>query len=162
MALFPGLPRWAGTRKVKPIWILLKQETVSGSGFSWAIYKSAPCCRQITMPPDHSVFFTDRMPFLPPNQQHQITDRNWSWKLFVRLDWIFMSKHGHYWLLFVGNNCSCNLVLKMNSGEIILRQHIIEAQCHFCICDIGPFTLGMKAQLLYSDFLMRDGEKKHH
>ena len=28
-ALFPGLPRWAGTRKVKPIWILLKQETVS-------------------------------------------------------------------------------------------------------------------------------------
>jgi len=34
MALCPGLPRWAGTRKVKPIWILLKQETVSGSGIS--------------------------------------------------------------------------------------------------------------------------------
>ena len=33
-ALFPGLPRWASTRKVKPIWILLKQETVSGSGIS--------------------------------------------------------------------------------------------------------------------------------
>jgi len=30
-ALFPGLPGW----KVKPIWILLKQETVSGSGISW-------------------------------------------------------------------------------------------------------------------------------
>ena len=26
-ALFPGLPGWAGTRKVKPIWILLKQES---------------------------------------------------------------------------------------------------------------------------------------
>ena len=26
---FPGLPRWAGTRKKKPIWILLKQETVA-------------------------------------------------------------------------------------------------------------------------------------
>ena len=26
-ALFPGLPRWAGTRKVKPICILLKQES---------------------------------------------------------------------------------------------------------------------------------------
>jgi len=26
--LCPGLPWWAGTRKVKPIWILLKQETV--------------------------------------------------------------------------------------------------------------------------------------
>ena len=35
-ALCPGLPGWAGTRKVKPIWILLKQETVSGSGISWA------------------------------------------------------------------------------------------------------------------------------
>jgi len=29
---FSGPPRSAGTRKVKPIWILLKQETVSGSG----------------------------------------------------------------------------------------------------------------------------------
>ena len=34
-ALCPELPRWAGTRKVKPIWILLKQATVSGSGISW-------------------------------------------------------------------------------------------------------------------------------
>ena len=33
-ALCPGLPGCAGTRKVKPIWILLKQETVSGSGIS--------------------------------------------------------------------------------------------------------------------------------
>ena len=58
MALFPGLPGWAGTRKVKPIWILLKQETVSSSGISWAICKSAPRSRQITMPtPHHSVFY---------------------------------------------------------------------------------------------------------
>ena len=50
------MSRWAGTRKVKPIWILLKQETVSGSGVSWAICKSAPCSRQITTPaPHHSV-----------------------------------------------------------------------------------------------------------
>ena len=54
-ALFPGLPGWAGTRKVKPIWILLKQEIVSGSGISWAICKSAPRSRQITtLAPDHS------------------------------------------------------------------------------------------------------------
>jgi len=32
----------AGTRKVKPIWILLKQETVSGSGIGWDMCKSAP------------------------------------------------------------------------------------------------------------------------
>ena len=44
-------------QKGKPIWILLKQETVSGSGICWAICKSAPHSRQITMPaPHHSVF----------------------------------------------------------------------------------------------------------
>ena len=54
---FPGLPRWARTRKEKPIWILLKQETVSSSGISWAVCKSAPRSRQITTPaPHHSVF----------------------------------------------------------------------------------------------------------
>ena len=68
----PGLPGWACTRKVKPIWILLKQDTVSGSGINWAICKSASRSRQITMPvPHHSSFFTGRMPFLPPNQQRQ-------------------------------------------------------------------------------------------
>ena len=58
MALCPGLPGWAGTRKVKPIWILLKQETVSGSGIGWDTCKSAPRSRQITTPaPHHSVFY---------------------------------------------------------------------------------------------------------
>jgi len=58
MAFCPGLPGWAGTRKVKPIWILLKQETVSGNGISWAICKSAPRSRLITTPaPHHSVFY---------------------------------------------------------------------------------------------------------
>ena len=58
MALFPGLPRWAGTRMVKPIWILLKQETVSGSGIRWAICNSALSSRQTTTPAPHlSVFY---------------------------------------------------------------------------------------------------------
>jgi len=67
-AHFPGLPRWAGTRKVKPIWILLKQETVSGSGISWAMCKSAPRSRQITMPAPHrSVFYRpDALPATQP------------------------------------------------------------------------------------------------
>ena len=66
-ALFPRLPRWAGNRKVKPIWILLKQETVSGSGISWAICKSAPSSRHVTMPaPYHSVFY--RLDALPAAQ----------------------------------------------------------------------------------------------
>ena len=67
-ALCPGLPRSAGTRKVKPVWILLKQQTVSGSGISSAICKSAPCCRQKTTPAtNHSVFFRpDALPATQP------------------------------------------------------------------------------------------------
>jgi len=68
MALCPGLPGWAGTRMVKPIWILLEQETVSGSGINWAICKSAPRFRQITTPaPQHSVFYRpDALPVAQP------------------------------------------------------------------------------------------------
>ena len=74
-ALCLGLPKWAGTRKVKPICILLKQETVNGSGISWTI------CKSLNLTPDRqphqhliTQFFTGRMPFLPPNQQHQSTE----------------------------------------------------------------------------------------
>ena len=73
-ALCPELPGWAGIIKVKTIWILLKQETVSGSGISWATCKSAPPSRQITTPAPHHSVFTGRMPFLLPNQQHQSTE----------------------------------------------------------------------------------------
>ena len=73
-ALFPGLPTWAGTRKIRPIWILLKQETVSGSGISWTICKNASRSRQITTPAPPTQFFTGRIPFLPPNEQHESTE----------------------------------------------------------------------------------------
>ena len=66
-ALCPGLPGWAGTRKVKPIWILLKQETVSGNGISWAICKSASHSRQKTMPVlHHSSFLQAACPSCRP------------------------------------------------------------------------------------------------
>ena len=65
-ALFPGA-EWAGTRKVKPIWILVKQETLSGSGISWTICKSASHSRQITMPvPHQSRFLQARCPSCRP------------------------------------------------------------------------------------------------
>ena len=49
------------------IWILLKQQTVSGSGISWAICKSARCSRQITMPaPHNSSFLQARCPSCRP------------------------------------------------------------------------------------------------
>ena len=77
---FPGLPRWAGTRKLKPIWILLKQDTVSGSGISWAICKSALRCRQITTPsPHHSVFYRpDALPAAQPTVSKH-------WRLLILL-----------------------------------------------------------------------------
>jgi len=68
-----GLHGWASTTKViQPIWILLKQETVSRSGISWTICKSAPLIRQITTPAP--IFFTGGMPFLLPNQQRRSTE----------------------------------------------------------------------------------------
>jgi len=60
-----GTTRVSRYQKGKTIWILLKQEAVSGSGISWAVCKSAP---------HHFVFFTSWMPFLPPNQQRQSTE----------------------------------------------------------------------------------------
>jgi len=65
--------RLTALRTKKPIWILLKQEAVSGSGISWAICKSASRSRQISMPAPHHLFFTGRMLFLLPNQQYQST-----------------------------------------------------------------------------------------
>jgi len=73
---FPGLPRWAGTRKVKPIWILLKHETVSGSGISWTICKSAPCSRQITNTPPLSFYRPDALPAAQPT-----ASKHWRHKL---------------------------------------------------------------------------------
>jgi len=73
-ALCPVLHRWAGTKKVTPIWILLKQETVSGSGISLAICKSAPRSIQDNYASTPPLIFTGRMPFLLPNQQRQSTE----------------------------------------------------------------------------------------
>ena len=81
-ALCPRLPGWAGTRKVKPIWILLEQETVSGSGISWAVCKSAPRSRQITTPaPHHSVFLQAGCPSCrPTNNVTALKAKNTSWR----------------------------------------------------------------------------------
>ena len=65
-ALFPGLPGWTGTRKVKPIWTLLNQETVSGSGISWAICKSAPRLDNHASTPPHFFYRLDALPAAQP------------------------------------------------------------------------------------------------
>jgi len=62
---------------------LQEQEIVSGSTICWAICKSdlTPDRRyqQASTPP--LKFFTDRMPFLPPNQQRQSTEGKPIWIL---------------------------------------------------------------------------------
>jgi len=63
------------TRKFKTNLDLLEQDTVSGSGICWAIFKSAPHPRQPHQHPT-TQFFAGRMPFLLPNQQHQSTEGN--------------------------------------------------------------------------------------
>ena len=93
-ALFPGLSGWAGTRKVKPIWILLKQETVSGSGISWAICKFAPRSRQITTPATHhSVFLQAGCPSCRPTNSVKalkaitVTYTEWNMKILLMWWW---------------------------------------------------------------------------
>ena len=66
MALCPGLARWASTRKVKPIWILLKQETVVSAG-TYASLHLAP----------------DRLP-----RRHPTTQFNTGWMPFLPIYWI--------------------------------------------------------------------------
>jgi len=72
-----GITRVSLYQKGKTSLDLLEQETVSGSGISWAICKSAAGPSQITMPAPHHSLFTGRMYFLPPNcvkalKDHQI------------------------------------------------------------------------------------------
>ena len=65
---------------------LLEQETVSSSGINWAICKSAPRLRQITMPaPHHSVCYrSDALPAAQPTaskhlRQLSLTPVNPGW-----------------------------------------------------------------------------------
>jgi len=63
---FYGTTRVSWYQKGKPIWILLKQETVSGSGINWAICKSVPRSRQITTPPVSFFYRPDALPAAQP------------------------------------------------------------------------------------------------
>jgi len=72
--ILSGTTRVSWHQKGKTNLDLLQQETVSGSGISSAICKSAPSPRYITSPASHHSVFTGRMSFLPPNQQRKSTE----------------------------------------------------------------------------------------
>ena len=67
----------------------LEQETVSAYGISWAICKSAPRSRQITMPSPHHLFLQARCPsYRPANNVkalkcHLNTKQAYQWTLLV-------------------------------------------------------------------------------
>ena len=89
-------------RKVKPVWILLQQETASGSSINWAVCKSAPHSRQITMPaPHHSVFYRpDALPAAQPTAskhwRHNSTkSHNKLHKDFTSFHCLVMTLFGH-------------------------------------------------------------------
>ena len=90
---------------------------------SWAICKSAPRCRQITMlTPHHCTIFTGRMHVLLPNQQRQSTEGN----------------HCHLTHLFVSHDdlptcefcrpslqqCTVNYVLNRISAMLLFHGYI--------------------------------------
>jgi len=66
-ALYPGTTRVRQYQKGKTNLDFTEAQTVSGSGISWAVCKSAPCSRQIATPaPHYSVFY--RLDVLPAAQ----------------------------------------------------------------------------------------------
>jgi len=105
-SLCPGLSGSASTRMVKPIWILLKQETVNGSGISWAICKSAPRSRQITTPaPTAQSQFFYRPDALPATQP--TASKHWRQAVLLR-----SNRRNVVFLLFVLQTCAwCRLVI---------------------------------------------------
>ena len=118
--LFPGLPRWAGTRKVKPIWILLKLEIVSG----WAVCKSAPRSRQTTTPaPHHSVFYRpDALPAAQPTASKHW--RQWSSSMTL------IRKCGQHCIDSRGTRLNARSLLINFTGDF----HAKHAQdCNYCV-----------------------------
>ena len=123
-ALFPGLPRWAGTRKGKPIWILLKHETVSGSGISWAMCKSAPRSRQTTTPaPHHSVFYRpDALPAAQPTASkhwRQCCYMTWQKINFTALVKRVAQTGDFSWQISCGSNSGCIWLLRTTVSNSI-------------------------------------------
>ena len=74
-ALFPGLPGWTSTRKVKT-----NLDFTEARDSEWHWYQLGHMQVRTSLQTDNHAstpplkFFTGRMPFLPPNQQRQSTE----------------------------------------------------------------------------------------
>jgi len=132
----PGEP----VLEVKPIWILLKQEIVSGSGISWAIWKSAPRCRQITTPaPHHSVFYrTDALPAAQPTAskhwRHIFVDNKQSFSINQWFIYFGSITVGLVQIDNVVTLCTFSKYWKDISANVILFQFIGFPKAFIIVC----------------------------
>ena len=76
MALFQGPPVWAGARR-ELLDFMMQRKINGGRHTDHLAGRHSIRTNQCPSPPSpHPIFFTGRMPFLPPSQQHQSTKGN--------------------------------------------------------------------------------------
>jgi len=81
-----------------------------------AVASAGPYAQITTPAPHHSVFFTGRIPFLPPNQQHQSTEGlNVSWK-----------SPGN-WLAWICRHTVCGVVFEVSTRSSVTAEDSREA-----------------------------------
>jgi len=126
--------------KVKPTSILLKQETVTGSGISWAVCKSAPRSRQIAMPaPHHSVFYRpDALPAAQPT-----ASKHWRHVECLCIDEIGMQQRWACLRLGVDSSTVVHQVrryfhLVLLGGDVQRRVTVLRRNSHTEL-SMGPF-----------------------
>ena len=133
----------------KQIWILLKQETVSGSGIRWAICKSASRSRQTTTPaPHHSVFLqagrtsgcpTNSVKALKANIVKVVVSKKW-----YKTDmWFLHTTNRKYRMAYLlvplpmtlddlkGHSCNAGLI-KCNSTNICVIFRMVPTDMERC------------------------------
>jgi len=105
----------------------MEQEIVSGSGISWAICKSAPRPRQITMPaPHHSVYYRHALPAAQPTASKH-------WRQRFNIDKIHentQNTQNHFMAIVLAK--LCQLALQSEELQILLEQSLIV--CSACLC----------------------------
>jgi len=125
---------------------LLKQQTVSGSGISWAICKSAPCPREITASATYNSVFYRLDAFLPPNQQFRCVglssnDASYLYLMVIRPVLEYGCAAWHHGLTVAQSKQESLANAKVNT-----RQHCVSL---LCLCNsltqiewVADFSLG--------------------
>ena len=121
----------------------LKQETVSGSGISWVMCKSAPHSRQITMPASHhSVFLHARCPSCHPTNSvralYSVT-ANYAelcilcqWHIFKQI-WNVVGVLQSTSDVVCGCCCCCQFGMKLGLVNSSLAHTTVQQLCHLIL-----------------------------